>query len=141
MVRMNRPDHRFAAFFLVTALASQAVLAQDGPPPPTVRVDQAQRQSMASVIQAPGTVVSRNDARIAAEISGRLSWVAEVGDVIESGDVIARIDDRELELQLQEDDSVVWVSGEQELSTQPDVSLMHRIEDWFFSHMPIEDEL
>ena len=107
MVRMNRPDYRFAAFFLVTALASQAVLAQDGPPPPTVRVDQAQRQSMASVIQAPGTVVSRNDARIAAEISGRLSWVAEVGDVIESGDVIARIDDRELELQLQEDDATI----------------------------------
>ena len=49
--------------------------------------------------------------------------------------------DNAWQLQLQEDDSVVWVSGEQELSTQPDVSLMHRIEDWFFSHMPIEDEL
>jgi RND family efflux transporter MFP subunit len=60
---------------------------------------------MASVIQAPGTVVSRNDARIAAEISGRLNWVAEPGDVVEQGAVIARIDDRALRLQLQEDDA------------------------------------
>ncbi|MGD9342244.1 MAG: efflux RND transporter periplasmic adaptor subunit [Chromatiales bacterium] len=104
---MNKQVYRFAALPLLAALAGQAALAQQGPPPPTVRVDQAQRQKMASVVQAPGTVVSRNDARIAAEISGRLSWVAEAGDLIESGDVIARIDDRALSLQLQEDDATI----------------------------------
>ncbi len=83
----------------------QSASGQEGPPPPTVRVEQAKRQSMASVIQAPGTVISRNDARIAAEISGRLNWVAEPGDVVEKGAVIARIDDRALRLQLQENDA------------------------------------
>ena len=104
---MNRNLIRIAALVFICSSGASTGFAQEGPPPPTVRVEQALRQSMASVVQAPGTVVSRNDARIAAEISGRLSWVAEAGDVIEEGDVIARIDDRALQLQLQEDDATI----------------------------------
>ena len=44
-------------------------------------------------------------------------------------------------LELQEDGRVFWVAGDNVLESQPAVSTMQRIEDWFFSHMPIEGEL
>ena len=44
-------------------------------------------------------------------------------------------------LKLQEDSSVYWVADDRTLKSQPATSFMQRIEDWFFSHMPIEGEL
>ena len=44
-------------------------------------------------------------------------------------------------LQMQDDDKIVWVSDDRTLESQPASSVMQRIEDWFFSHLPIEDEL
>ena len=43
--------------------------AQQGPPPARVSVVTAGRQMMAPNVRVPGTVVSRNDSRIAAEIA------------------------------------------------------------------------
>jgi RND family efflux transporter MFP subunit len=36
--------------------------------------------------------MSRNDSRIAADVEGRVEWVADVGTVVAAGDVIARLD-------------------------------------------------
>lgn len=91
------------AALLLAPFAWPAVAAAQQPPPATVEVQQAHRQSLAAMAIAPGTVVSRNDARIASEIAGRLIEVAEVGRAVEAGEVIARIDDRTLRLQLQDD--------------------------------------
>ena len=44
-------------------------------------------------------------------------------------------------LEFDEDGEVVWVSDDGRLAVQPATSFMQRIEDWFFSHLPIEDEL
>lgn len=44
-------------------------------------------------------------------------------------------------LELQDDGQVFWVSNDKTLESQPAVSTMQRIEDWFFSHLPIEGEL
>jgi len=44
-------------------------------------------------------------------------------------------------LDLDDDGGVVWVSGDLRLDVQPAASFMQRIEDWFFSHLPIEAEL
>lgn len=49
--------------------------------------------------------------------------------------------DNAWQLSLDADNRVVWVSGDDTQTSQPDVSNMQKIEDWFFSHMPIEDEL
>ena len=49
--------------------------------------------------------------------------------------------DNSWRLRLDADDRVIWVSGDDTRTSQPDVSDMQKIEDWFFSHMPIEDEL
>ncbi len=45
------------------------------------------------------------------------------------------------QLQFDENGRVIWVSDDQTLTVQPATSFMQRIEDWFFSHLPIEDEL
>jgi RND family efflux transporter MFP subunit len=73
--------------------------AQGGPPSPAVRIAEARITQLAPSIQVPGTVVSRNDARISAEVGGRLTWIAEIGATIAAGEPVARIDDAELLLQ------------------------------------------
>lgn len=45
------------------------------------------------------------------------------------------------QLELDEDGRVIWVSHDVTLTEQPAASMLQRIEDWFFSHLPIEDEL
>ena len=44
-------------------------------------------------------------------------------------------------LELRADGEVHWVADDQVLDAQPAASFMQRIEDWFFSHLPLEDEL
>ena len=44
-------------------------------------------------------------------------------------------------LQFDEDGKVIWVSGNVVLTSQPAGSFMQRIEDWFFMHLPIENEM
>ena len=44
-------------------------------------------------------------------------------------------------LQLQDDGNVWWVADDRKLESQPALSFMQRIEDWFFSLLPIEGEL
>lgn len=44
-------------------------------------------------------------------------------------------------LELRDDGKVYWVADDQVLAAQPAASFMQRIEDWFFAHLPLEDEL
>lgn len=44
-------------------------------------------------------------------------------------------------LQLRDDGRMTWVSGDQVLDHQPAHSFMRRIEDWFFTLLPLEDEM
>lgn len=89
------------------ALPASAGEAPQGPPPTPVQVTHAESMEMTEMLTVPGTVVSRNDARVSAEIPGRLTWVAEVGDVVQEGEPLARIDDALLALQLSDDQSAI----------------------------------
>ncbi len=83
------------ALCLLSITASGA--AQEGwpeMPPARVEVAQAEVREMAPLVDLPGTVVSLNDSRIAAEVEGVLTWLAEVGDEVAEGEVLARIDAR-----------------------------------------------
>ncbi len=75
-------------------------MAQEGPPAPTVVVSPALAEQTAAQALVPGTVISRHDADLAAELSGKVEWVAEVGDRFTAGEVVARIDRRSLEYDL-----------------------------------------
>lgn len=72
--------------------------------PTLVKVAAARMQSLSSVVLVPGTVVSRDDARLSAEVDGVLLEVAEVGTVVKKGEPVAVVEDevlrlRQLELQ------------------------------------------
>ena len=44
-------------------------------------------------------------------------------------------------LEMGENGRLLWRSGDTTLAVQPAASFMRRIEDWFLSGLPIEDEL
>jgi RND family efflux transporter MFP subunit len=77
------------------------------PPPAPVAVDKAKLDTFSAALWVSGTVISRNDAHIGAETDGRITWVADVGEKVEKGMPIARIDDTDLGLELQDDQAVL----------------------------------
>jgi len=85
----------------VLVLSQKAVLAQEFPPA-NVNVDSAKMTELSPVVSVSGTVVSQNDSKIAAEISGRLTSLSAIGARVAQGDVLARIDDKQLKIQLRE---------------------------------------
>ncbi len=97
---------------LTLATAALAVLAgvtlaqaqqAAAPAAPSVGVVAARSVRMAPKMAMPGTVMARNDSHLASEVTGRVAWVAEVGTVVKSGDVVARIDPTNAKLQLNAD--------------------------------------
>ena len=100
---MQIPRCLFAFAIFIAATAG----AQEDPPPPPVQVVDAQMTILAPTLDIPGTVVSRNDARLAAEVPGRLNWVAEIGARVEKGESVAKIEDTFLKLQKQEFEGIV----------------------------------
>jgi len=80
----------------------QATAAQSFPAA-NVNVVKAKMASLSPVAWASGTVVSQNDANLAVEVSGRLISVASIGTQVIKGQVIARLDDQQLAIQLHEE--------------------------------------
>jgi RND family efflux transporter MFP subunit len=88
---------------VVAQLVGAAAAAQEGPPafpPAKVEIAIAELREMAPVVEVPGTVVSKNDSRVAAEVRGVLVWLAEVGDAVADGGTIARIDPRLMQVEV-----------------------------------------
>ena len=96
---MNRYT-RIALALCLFPMVSWAEDAEPGAPASPVRVEKAQRDTFSATLWVSGTVISQNDARIAAETDGRITWVADVGSRIEQGEAIARIDAGDLRLDL-----------------------------------------
>lgn len=71
---------------------AEAAAAHEEAQLPPVTVTQVRATRIAPQASYPGTVMSRNDSRIAADVEGRVDWVADVGTVVAAGDVIARLD-------------------------------------------------
>lgn len=98
---MPRTAFSYAAVLLAGALLAQVAGAQFGGAP-DVRVDTAAIRPMSSTVTVPGTVVSRNDANLAAEVEGRLLSVLDVGTAVAEGEAVARIEDTMLRLRQDE---------------------------------------
>ena len=78
------------------------VVAQTPPPAAVVEVGTATASKLAPQRWVPGSVVSRDDAKIASAEAGRLEFVAEVGTRVKAGERIAKIDDQALRLRRDE---------------------------------------
>jgi len=94
MIRFVRTTIGLAACLLASGAQSQ------GMPPASVVVDKAELRLLAPTVELPGTVVSRNDARLASELNAKLEWIAEVGTRVKKGDAVARLE--KITFQLQE---------------------------------------
>lgn len=85
----------FGACCLTDAAAQQEQAAK-------VYVSKAVVLSTAAISWFAGTVIGRNDSRLAAEVEGRLITVLEVGDRVREGAVVAEIEGTSLQLMLDE---------------------------------------
>lgn len=82
---------------LFSLLTVTSVGAQMGGPA-LVRIAEATLKDIAPVTMVPGTVISRHDARLSAEVEGRLTEVADVGTEVKAGEAVASIEDTALRL-------------------------------------------
>lgn len=73
-----------------------------GPPAATVAVAEATATKLSPTRWVPGSVVSRDDARIATLAAGRVMEIAEVGSVVKKGERLAKLDDVPLRLRLEQ---------------------------------------
>ena len=80
---------------LIALLAPGPAWAQMGGPA-LVKVAQAAVRDIAPITMVPGTVVSRQDARLSAEVEGQLTSVVDVGTEVKKGDPVATIEDTQL---------------------------------------------
>lgn len=105
---MNRVDHRYGLPGAGRAkwrrlLLGALVLGMGGAwadPPVRVQVRPLREVAFQPELSAPATVVSLNDARIAAEVDGQVAELpVRVGDRVEAGTVLARLDCRDAEIQ------------------------------------------
>lgn len=101
IIKMKRSLLSFGILAMLAGMPVAAV-AQKGPPAANVRVAKASVESLAPETIVPGTVVSRSDARLAAEVTGRLLEVADVGTNASRGDEIAKIEDTVIRLRKDE---------------------------------------
>ena len=103
---MNRYTKLALAFCLVPMVSWAEDAEQKAPASPVI-VETAQRDTFSATLWVSGTVISQNDARIAAETDGRITWVADVGSRIEQGEAVARIDAEDLRLELADSEAGV----------------------------------
>jgi RND family efflux transporter MFP subunit len=84
------------------ALCSAAQAQTPASAPAIVEIGQATASKLAPTRWVPGSVVSRDDARIASAEAGRLDFVAEVGTRVKVGERLAKLDDQALRLRRDE---------------------------------------
>lgn len=115
--KRRRLAYGLAAALLVGALGGSAFLfdlggaevqAQDTPaaaaavPPAVVSVAAVERMALSPQRRVSASVHSRSDARLAADVGGRVLQLAEVGSRLRRGEPLARLDTAALELSVRE---------------------------------------
>ena len=87
---------------LIVFGATQTCHAQSAAPAAIVKVAPAANARLAPTRWVPGSVVSRDDAKVASAEAGRLDFVADVGTRVKVGERLAQLDDQALRLRREE---------------------------------------
>jgi RND family efflux transporter MFP subunit len=90
---MNGVFLRIAMGLACAAFALPGGAVDSVPGRPAVEVATVSVQAVSVDSWTPGSIVSRDDARIASVVSGQAVWVAEVGTLVRQGEAIAKLDD------------------------------------------------
>lgn len=113
-VRTRKPERRWqrrASRWLTAACLAASfpaqLAAQLNNAPPIVRVEPVVFAELAPTIPVPGTVYSRYDAKLSAEVEGNLVRISEVGEWVRKGEIFAQIDDTPLRLRSNEYEGIV----------------------------------
>lgn len=94
---------RISTLFICTFFLEATARAQTpSTPPAIVEIGKATVSQLAPQRWVPGSVVSRDDAKVASAEAGRLEFVAEVGARVKAGERIAKLDDQALRLRHEE---------------------------------------
>lgn len=87
---------------VVSAQAQPEVSSASATPPAVVSVAAVQRMALAPQSWVSASVHSRSDARLAAEVGGRVLAIAEVGQRLRRGESLAQLDATALQLSVRE---------------------------------------
>ncbi|MEP6484379.1 MAG: efflux RND transporter periplasmic adaptor subunit [Rudaea sp.] len=100
--QMNVRALAAAIVALMIVGAAETCRAEERAPPAIVQVAAAANARLAPTRWVPGSVVSRDDAKIASAEAGRLEYAAEVGTRVKAGERLAKLDDQALRLRREE---------------------------------------
>ena len=109
------------------ALSSTGHAQENKAPPAIVEVSPAVTAKLAPTRWVPGSVVSRDDAKIASAEAGRLEYVAEVGTRVKAGDRLAQLDDRALRLRREEIQSDVKRAEAQRVLSETQLQRLEKL--------------
>ncbi len=98
---------RLAVTLIISFISVLHAEDKKTPPPTFVVAQPAVKKNIAPTAMYSATVISRDDANLAGEISGRVTWVAEVGDEIKKADPVAKLDDVFIEQQVIEERATI----------------------------------
>ena len=102
-------DEIASEFGALQAGRAEAAVTSEPPKPPAITVAAATRREIAQTLVTTGTLVARDEILVGSQIDGlRLeSYLVDVGDVVEKGQVLARLDRDMLDTELVQNDSQV----------------------------------
>lgn len=109
------------ALIAVTLAVSCDVAFAQAPaqPAPIVEVAKADLARIAPQRWVPGSVVSRDDAKLATSAAGRIEYVAEVGTRLKTGERVAKLEDQAIRLHLEDARSeVARIKAQRELAAR-----------------------
>lgn len=92
----------YAFLVMIFSTAASAQNAANDLPAVMVEVAEASMALVAPRRWVPGSVVSRNDARLATSAAGRLEYVAEVGTRVRAGARVAKLEDEAVRLRVED---------------------------------------
>jgi multidrug efflux system membrane fusion protein len=116
-----------AIALVLLALSSTSHAQDKKAPPAVVEVSPALTAKLAPTRWVPGSVVSRDDAKIASAEAGRLEYVAEVGTRVKVGERLAQLDDRALRLRREEIQSDVKRAEAQRVLSETQLQRLEKL--------------
>ncbi|NOZ54567.1 MAG: efflux RND transporter periplasmic adaptor subunit [Gammaproteobacteria bacterium] len=120
-------QYALLTLFAASVLSINALAAPHSRSAPVVVVA-AQLKQLAPVTWVAGTIISRNDAKLATEVEGRLKRVAEVGARVKEDQVVARVDNTFVNLEIEELESAVEREKAQLSFLREEVKRLQRLE-------------
>lgn len=90
----------FISVIGLLSFSENATAAKPEKPAHLVSVEAVKKEQVKPSIWLPANVISRKNSPISAEQTGQLLWIEDVGSQVEKGQLLAKIDDRHLTLQL-----------------------------------------